>query len=444
MLAPSRLTVQDAHVSANTEIFFMRKTFSASRPTALSNSAVQAQVEQAAGQFRQAMAAGNYRLAQQCCETVLRVMPQHMQVLSDYALTLMRTGDYKKSYKIYQKIYQAPDAQQAQASETWLDGLTEVCGWLGKSDEVARYGLAALQRADARFTAGQTVQQPAEAPPAFNPHNPAENIIAFTLYGEQPRYCETLIKNVEVAQALYPAWTCRIYLNDSVPQHVWQRLQQPHVQLVDMSAEKEIFPTLWRFLVMDDPDVKRFIIRDADSLLSEREAAAVQAWLGSPYWFHHMRDYFTHTELLLAGMWGGCGGVFHHVGQQIRDFMAQYQGSQRFTDQYFLKTALWPVVRNSILNHDELFNFHHAQPWPAHAPVRWQTEHFHVGSNAGYASMAGKVTTPHQEVQQVEITYGGQRWCYPARVVNESEWVLPMPFFLIDAWKAGELQVKAC
>lgn len=161
-----------------------------------------------------------------------------------------------------------------------------------------------------------------------------------------------------------------------------------------MSHERTLFPTLWGFVVLDDPTVKRFIVRDADSLLSERQAAAVNAWLTSPYWFHHMRDYSSHAELLLAGMWNGCHGVFRNVEQAMRDFIARYQGSQRFTDQYFLKVALWPTVRESLLRHDELFNFHQAQPWPDHAPVRWQTRDFHVGSNAGLASMTGKSSAP--------------------------------------------------
>ncbi len=256
----------------------MRKTISVPRPGFTSRpAAMQARVESAAARFHQAMAASDYPLARQCCEEVLRVMPNQMQVLSDYALTLMRVGEHKKSYKIYQKIYQAPAAQRAQASETWLDGLTEVCGWLDKKDEVTRYGLESLTQSDMRFSQGAKATFPAPAPAPINRSNPAENIISFSLYGGQPRYCETLIKNVEVARELYPDWMCRIYLDDSVPQHVWQRLTQPNTQLVDMSQEKTIFPTLWRFLVMDDASVKRYIVRDADSLLSDREVAAVDA-----------------------------------------------------------------------------------------------------------------------------------------------------------------------
>lgn len=61
---------------------------------------------------------------------------------------------------------------------------------------------------------------------------------------------------------------------------------------------------------MDDPTIKRFLIRDADSIVSHREKAAVDAWLKSDKWFHLMRDNYSHTELILAGMWGGCTGIF--------------------------------------------------------------------------------------------------------------------------------------
>ncbi|PEI04155.1 hypothetical protein CRM79_13490 [Pantoea agglomerans] len=421
----------------------MRNTIPVRRPVPGANpAAINARLERSAERFRAAMQEGDHALAARCCEEVLRSMPNQMQVLSDYALCLLRLGQYNKSYKIYQKIYQSPPAVQATASETWLDGLTEVCGWLGKKEEVARFGLASLMRSDTRFSQGQRTAFPAPQPEPVDLSQPHQNVIAFCLYGDQPRYCETLIKNVEVAPEFYPGWVCRIYLDDSVPQHVWQRLDQPHVQLVDMSHEKTLFPTLWRFLVLDDPDVKRFIVRDADSLLSEREAAAVNAWLASPYWFHHMRDYFSHTELLLAGMWGGCHGVFHNVEQAMRDFIARYQGSQRFTDQYFLKVALWPTVRESLLSHDELFSFHQARAWPDHAPVRWQTPHFHVGSNAGFASMTGKSSAPEGSRQRVAITSGETTWHYLAQVKN-GEWLLPMPFFLIDEWQAGKLRVAA-
>lgn len=249
------------------------------------------------------------------------------------------------------------------------------------------------------------------------------------------------MENIKAAAELYPHWTCRVYLDDSVPDHVWQRLKEAGAQLRDMTGDKEIFPTLWRFLVMDDPEVERFIVRDADSLVSEREAAAVEAWLASPTHFHHMRDYFTHTELLLAGMWGGVNGVFPRVEPLIRQFIASYQGSERFTDQYFLKAVLWPTVRMSILNHDEIFDFHHAQPWPAHAPIRWKSDAFHVGSNAGYSCAAGSSTLADGAQQAVELMMGGQQYRYHAGVQG-GDWSISLPFFLVQRYQRGELSVR--
>jgi hypothetical protein len=300
---------------------------------------------------------------------------------------------------VYRKIYQSP--QRHEASETWLDGFAELCGHMGKTQEMHLYGLESLTLSDQRFGHGKCWPLPSTPPRPFDTMQREKNIIAFSLYGDQPRYCETLIKNIETAKSLFPGWCCRVYLDNSVPQHVWQRLQGAGAQLVDMSHEKGIYPTLWRFLVMDDPTVERFLVRDADSLLSEREQVCVEAWLCSPWYFHHMRDYFTHTELLLAGMWAGCGGIFPNVAGMMRDFVAQYQGNARFTDQYFLKAVLWSTVRQSLLSHDDIFGFHHAEPWPAHPPVRWKAEHFHVGSNAGFTVMAGPSQKQDGEKQVV-------------------------------------------
>jgi hypothetical protein len=66
---------------------------------------------------------------------------------------------------------------------------------------------------------------------------------------------------------------------------------------------------MWRFAAYDDPNVDRVIFRDADSIISTREAGAVEEWVASGQAFHAMRDYGSHTDLLLAGMWGVARGA---------------------------------------------------------------------------------------------------------------------------------------
>lgn len=404
----------------------------------VNHAAINQQLTSLAEIYRRSMAEGDYASASRCCEKALAILPKNMSVQSDYALSLMRQGKYDQAYKVYRKIYQSP--QRHEASETWLDGFAELCGHMGKNQEMRIYGRESLMLSDQRFGHGECWPLPSTPPRPFDATQREKNIISFSLYGDRPRYCETLIKNVEAAKSLFPDWCCRVYLDNSVPQHVWQRLQAAGAQRVDMSHEKGIYPTLWRFLVMDDPSVERFLVRDADSLLSEREQVCVEAWLHSSRYFHHMRDYFTHTELLLAGMWAGCGGIFNGVEKVMREFVTQYRGNVRFTDQYFLKVVLWPTVRQSLLSHDDIFGFHHAEPWPTHPPVRWKAEHFHVGSNAGFTIMAGPSLKQDGEKQVVLLKMDGNAWRYTAPV-RQGQWKLPVPFFLAEGFRLGDVKV---
>jgi len=401
--------------------------------------AMQKKVNMLSAGFKKAMQLGDYPAAKNYCENVLAIMPDNNHVLADYGLACMRNGDYQQSYDIYVNLYQKSDVSAHPGN--WLDGLAEVCGWLGKEEELAFFGNLSLTLADAGYRDGAVYPAIQMSPPKFVATQQDKNVIAFSLYGANPKYTETLVKNVEVAKDLYRDWTCRVYFNNSVPDHVIDRLRTQNVQLIDMSKDEGIPPTMWRFLVMDDSSITRFIVRDADSLISEKEAAAVAEWLDSDYWFHHMRDYFTHTDLMLAGLWGGCNGVFKDVRTLMHQFITGYKGAERFTDQQFLKKVLWPTVRNSILNHDEIFNFHHAQKYPAHAPVRWKTTAFHIGSNAGYLTISGAVRSLTNGKQAIDLTFNNTSVTYYADA-NEQSWSLNMPFFLIELFRKDELTVS--
>ena len=279
----------------------------------------------AASNFNAALARNDFRAGAQFAEEALRIVPGHMMVLSDYALCLMRIGAHEDAYKIYTNILAASPAKQRQASSTWFHGLVELCGLMGKHDELRRHGLRALNEADAMYRSSGIRLDAATQPPAFDPTRPEENIIAFSLFGANPRYCEPAVVNAQVTRELFKGWTCRVYLDDTVPQHVHRRLREAGAQLVEMNSKgpNPINPLMWRFLVIDDPSVKRFLLRDADSLLSEREAAAVEAWLDSPFLFHHMRDYCSHTELILAGLWGGCTGILPNIERAMSDYTSK-------------------------------------------------------------------------------------------------------------------------
>ena len=84
-----------------------------------------------------------------------------------------------------------------------------------------------------------------------------------------------------------------------------------------------MFGMLWRFIPLMDPSVKMMAVRDLDSRLTGREAAAVADWLdNTDLPFHIMRDNPHHTTEILGGMWGarmdiGHRAVFHDSMKQL-------------------------------------------------------------------------------------------------------------------------------
>lgn len=397
-----------------------------------------------AAKFQAAYANGDYQRGAKFAEEALRITPNNMSILPDYALCLMRINNYEHAYRVYMSILNASASQRKLASATWLDGLTEVCGWMEKHDEVREYGLRSLRASDAICGAKPSAPIPDHAPPAFDASRPSENVISYSLFGSNPRYCEPAVMNAQMTRDVFKGWTCRVYLDATVPEHVSRRLKDAGADVVFMNEDSKVHPLMWRFLVVDDPRVKRFLLRDADALLSEREYAAVQEWVRSPYYFHLIRDYFTHTELILAGLWGGCTGVLNNMIESMQQFAEKNAKSGRFIDQHYLREHVWPTLRQSVLTHDDLFGFHDAKPFPPHAPNRWDTEKFHVGSNTSYQAIGGTSELAHGAAQRLIFSSrdGNPLFDYTARVQN-GEWRLDMPFFLTQQIGNGELVVRS-
>jgi hypothetical protein len=396
-------------------------------------------------------AKGQYKSAIKQANLALKIIPNHMQVVSDLAFCLLRDQQYQEAYLTYKHIFHSGESAHQQASNTWLDGLAEVCGWLDKKEELQRFGCLSLRKADTKVCSVEQLNSNGldnaqiaanlQRPRAkFNTQTTHRNIISFSLFGNMAKYCEGAVINAQVATQIFPNWQCRFYIAQDVPDHVITRLQLLGVQLVFMDTQvSPIHPLLWRFLVLDDEGVDFYMIRDADSLLSEKEQAAVEQWLESEYWFHHMRDYFTHTELLLAGMWAGARGSLIKITPHITRFCQTYESTERFIDQYFLREYLWPQVKGSILCHDEIFNFHSAQPYPKHAPLRWRNCQFHIGSNCSYQ---------HMVMEAIDSTSISQSWqildqdnneiCRYSSEIEDNKITLCLPFVYIQKIQSGD------
>lgn len=108
-------------------------------------------------------------------------------------------------------------------------------------------------------------------------------------------------------------WIVRIYHNFSTESRrdLLFRKMLEHSLNVDLcdsdrvlrlyKIQRNVFPMIWRFLPLLDPLVDRFMSRDTDAELINREKEAVSQWLASNATFHAMRDHPWHCNIEMLG-----------------------------------------------------------------------------------------------------------------------------------------------
>lgn len=242
-----------------------------------------------------------------------------------------------------------------------FDVLSHAYGALFDWNHAAVYGRCALELLHAQTRANHPVLP--ELLPLNNDLKNKKKIISFSLFGNSSAYIEPAVMNVQLVQEVYPGWICRFYVDESVPDEAIERLKSPFSEIIHVRGEEKKLPkTMWRFLAMDDESAGYVIFRDADSVISRREATTVAEWINSGCRFHTIRDSGSHTELILAGLWGAMAGSVPNITQKMHGYIQQHGDVGRFTDQYFLRAVVWNYLQQDVYASDRIFGFMNAHP----------------------------------------------------------------------------------
>jgi len=282
-----------------------------------------------------------------------QIWPSNPEIAENSGVLLLRLNRWGEARKELERALAL-----GSSSLNVLDSLCHCFGELKDSVATQRYGRGVLEaKNNTSLAKGTTYPLPSQPPPRFDPTRKQENIISYSLWGNNPRYVAVLLENLKIRPHLFPAWTIRVYIDKSVPDDVVGQLKKNGADLVDKASERDepfYSRLLWRFEVANDSSVRRFLVRDADSLLSVKERVAVDAWLASDAYFHMMRDFYTHTDLILAGMWGGVANILPDLKKLWYAYRSpKMQG--RTADQRFLSDMVWPTVSHSCVIHDSVF-----------------------------------------------------------------------------------------
>ena len=110
-----------------------------------------------------------------------------------------------------------------------------------------------------------------------------------------------------------------------------------------------------RFLVMNDPTVGRFLVRDCDARLSKPEADLVRQWIDSGRPFHVVRDHVLHNELMIGCLWAGRTDCGIDIVELMRRYFTFGPTAKYGHDQRMLGLMLWPLIRSHCLVHDKYY-----------------------------------------------------------------------------------------
>jgi len=307
---------------------------------------------------------GDYGAASMAMRQHVARAPDDVEAHANLAACLSRMDRDRDAIAVARRTL-ALDADNLLA----LDVLAKCHARLGEHDAASGFGSRALDTKDRLSTAGTTATVlPDGSPRAFATRPGKRHVVAFSMWGNGPRYLRGALRNALLMPDIYPGWQMRLHADQSVPSECLELLADLGVEIVMVDAAEPLLHRLARrFRVASDPGVGYFLVRDVDSVIGVRERVAVDAWLAADRWFHVMRDWWTHTDLMLAGMWGGVAGAL----PDIATLLATYRPGMLETpniDQWFLRDRVWPHVRGSCTVHDRCFRPAGAEPFPGVVP----------------------------------------------------------------------------
>lgn len=181
-----------------------------------------------------------------------------------------------------------------------------------------------------------------------------KKVISFSLWGNNPYYINGVDSVLPTARRLYPDWELWVYVTDDVDAATMEKISGHGANVIVKERPEgkafKFLPAFWRFLPASDLSVERFIVRDIDSQITQREVTAVEEWQRSGKVLHIMRDHPKHEVPILAGMWGGKSSAMRDMDESIKKWnnYAKYG-----CDQKFLGKVIYPKFYKDALIHSE-------------------------------------------------------------------------------------------
>ena len=218
-------------------------------------------------------------------------------------------------------------------------------------------------------------------------------VFSFSFYGDVKRYMLGLIENCKKINQLYPHAWIYLYVGSDVDHSVLQEISNTHnLKIINTNLTGHI-NRLYRFFAIDDDDVDVMFSRDVDSDINARDQYCIDEFLKSNKLVQIIRDSESHNIEMLAGMWA-CKKLPFKIKDKFLCKHHIYTGSP-FDDQSFLRTEIYPYIKEYSIVFDEFFKFPGETPLkiPVELPLTDEGTRNHIGRAVHFKMTLGTVLT---------------------------------------------------
>jgi len=185
----------------------------------------------------------------------------------------------------------------------------------------------------------------------------SHNIISMSLDGDDLDKLYGALRYSQLVPVVFPRWRLRVYASavalNSTDSHrvlriLVRKLENSGVEVFRVRGltAARIPPELWAYLVADDSEVDRFIVRNSDTRPSDREAAALDDWLLTNWTVKPLfciRDHPLHAaQSLIPGLVGGVPRLLRNA--TVTSFHKLMRGHTSAVG--FLQTTVWPLLKS--------------------------------------------------------------------------------------------------
>lgn len=192
--------------------------------------------------------------------------------------------------------------------------------------------------------------------------------VSYSLFGDSKKYINGIKRNADLIDKYYPDWEMIIYVNkEGLENFLSLDYKEQFNIIIASTGNTNAVGTMWRFFVHDLADCERFIIRDLDSRISQREVDAVNAWIESGHKLHIMRDHPHHGHVIMGGMWGMVPDRSFNMRQACEDYITAHGNTTKWsmTDMDFLRDVVYSKYFRYSKIHATYAKF---EPWAEDFP----------------------------------------------------------------------------